>query len=101
MMITRRAEETVVHQLESFPAVALLGPCQIGKTTLALSLESAGIITTYLDRQRPSDAAKLTDAAAYLRSNSGERVIIDDVQRNAELFLILRGAIDEQRRMST
>jgi hypothetical protein len=101
MVITRWAEEIVLYQLESFPAVALLGPRQIGKTTLALDLESAGIITTYLDLERPSDAAKLTDADAYLRSKSGERVVIDEVQRNAELFPILRGVIDEQRRTGT
>jgi hypothetical protein len=101
MVITRWAEEIVLYQLESFPAVALLGPRQIGKTTLALGLESAGIITTYLDLERPSDAAKLTDADAYLRSKSGERVVIDGVQRNAELFPILRGVIDEQRRTGT
>ncbi len=97
-MIKRWAEKLVTYQLESFPAVALLGPRQIGKTTLALALESAGIITTYLDLERPSDAAKLTDADSYLRSKSGERVIIDEVQRNRELFPILRGVIDDQRR---
>jgi hypothetical protein len=101
MVITRWAEEIVLYQLESFPAVALLGPRQIGKTTLALGLESAGIITTYLDLERPSDVARLTDADAYLRSKSGERVVIDEVQRNAELFPILRGVIDEQRRTGT
>jgi hypothetical protein len=98
MVIKRWAQEVVNSALETFPAVALLGPRQIGKTTLARALEGSGAIATYLDLERPSDAAKLTDADSYLRGKSGGLVIIDEIQRKADLFPLLRGVIDEQRR---
>lgn len=102
-MIPRRLAPTVLRRLAEFPAVALLGPRQVGKTTLALEIaDQAGASrpanappADYLDLENPADLAKLEDAATYLRSRKDRLVIIAEVQRAPGLFQILRGVIDE------
>ena len=78
--------------------MVLLGPRQVGKTTLAriLAQEWAGG-TSYLDLERPADRARLEDADRYLREQGGKLVILDEIQRMPGLFGILRGIIDERR----
>jgi len=61
-MIKRRLHNTVIDLLESFPAVALLGPRQVGKTTLAQDI-AANCNSVYLDLELPSDRNKLADTA--------------------------------------
>ena len=96
-MIPRQALEIVRARLDQFPAVAVLGPRQAGKTTLAglISQERAGL---YLDLENASDREKLTDAAHYLSGHEEGLVIIDEVQRAPELFQTLRVFIDKGRR---
>ncbi len=96
-MITRQKSQLVCARLDQFPAVALLGPRQTGKTTLAglIAQERASI---YLDLEDPADRAKLSDAALYLSGHEQELVILDEVQRAPELFQTLRGLIDKGRR---
>ena len=96
-MIPRQKSQLVRTRLDQFPAVALLGPRQTGKTTLAgvIAEERPNI---YLDLEDPADREKLSDAAHYLSRHSGDLVIIDEVQRAPELFQTLRGLIDEGRR---
>lgn len=88
--------------LEQFPAVALLGPRQCGKTTLArVTMERRardGKGTLWLDLERPADQAKLQDPEAFLRRHAGDLVCVDEVQRVPELFPVLRVLIDEDRR---
>jgi len=79
------------------PAVALLGPRQVGKTTLALAI-AEGRKSVYLDLESPLDREKLTDATFYLSGHEDDLVILDEVQRTPELFAILRGLIDQGRR---
>jgi predicted AAA+ superfamily ATPase len=74
--------------------VALLGPRQVGKTTLARRIAGERP-TDYLDLENPADLEKLTDARGYLAAQRGKLVIIDEVQRAPELFQVLRGLIDE------
>ncbi len=93
-MIPRKLAATVQQRLQQFPAVALLGPRQVGKTTLAKALGKA-TESIYLDMENPEDLAKLNDARAYLLHNRGKLVILDEVQRLPNLFQILRGLIDE------
>lgn len=80
------------------PAVVLLGPRQVGKTTLARGIADTrpgGAL--YLDLERPADRRRLEDADAYLREHYGKLVVIDEIQRMPKLFEVLRGIIDERR----
>lgn len=96
-MIARDLTETLLSRLAHSPAVALLGSRQVGKTTLAMSLD-AGKPSHYIDLERPSDLAKLADPELYLTSHENELVILDEVQRLPDLFPVLRSLIDERRR---
>jgi uncharacterized protein len=98
MMFTRRALVSLRQLLSEFPAVAILGPRQVGKTTLALLLAETLPAATYLDLESPGDSAKLTDAAAYFEAHRSELIILDEVQRAPHLFAQLRGVIDLRRR---
>ena len=97
-MIARSIEPSVTARLRQFPAVALIGPRQVGKTTLARSLAATAADSVYLDLEDPADRAKLGDAAGYLRALRRRLVVIDDVQRAPGLFEILRVLIDERIR---
>ncbi len=94
-MIPRRLTARIQNHLQQFPAVALLGPRQVGKTTLARRLSSTKPLD-YLDLENPADLDKLSDATGYLASRHGHLVVIDEVQRMPGLFAVLRGVIDER-----
>ena len=95
-MIARRAFSKLNELLGRFPAVVLLGPRQVGKTTLAkqCAAEREGI---YLDLESQRDLSKLSDPEDYLSQREDKLVILDEIQRVPELFLSLRGLIDEGR----
>lgn len=95
-MIHRKLSPQIRESLAIFPAVALLGPRQVGKSTLARSI--VGPTDIYLDLERPADQARLRDAEAYLTSVEDRLVVIDEIQRNPELFPTLRALIDGRRR---
>jgi hypothetical protein len=98
-MIQRAAKIRLLELLGRFPAVALLGPRQVGKTTLALSLESdASTSPLYLDLELPSDRAKLADPELYLAEHEDRLVILDEIHRLPGIFQTLRGLIDRRRR---
>ena len=88
-------QTTLGDRLGQFPAVALLGARQVGKTTLAKWV-AADTSSLYLDLENPVDLEKLSDARAYLEGRHGQLVIIDEVQRAPGLFQVLRGLIDER-----
>jgi predicted AAA+ superfamily ATPase len=96
-MIERRLHRELLEQLGEVPAVALLGPRQAGKTTLAeqIAQERPAV---YLDLESPSDRGRLADPELYLADHADELVIIDEVQRMPGLFEVLRGVIDRGRR---
>jgi predicted AAA+ superfamily ATPase len=96
-MIDRQLFPAVEAALADYPAVALLGARQVGKTTLARQIGDARQ-AVYLDIERPSDRQKLTDPEAYLSLHSQRLVILDEVQHMPELFPVLRSLIDEGRR---
>lgn len=96
-MIDRRLKPVIESRLNDQAAVCLLGPRQVGKTTLALELadETPSI---YLDLESPADASRLAEPELYLESHSDSLVVIDEVQRAPGLFQTLRGVIDQGRR---
>ena len=99
MMIKRSLESSLRTALAAMPVVALLGPRQVGKTTLALEVAKAGDKqTAYLDLELDSDLAKLDDPEAYLRRFENQLLIIDEVQRKPDLFRLLRGLVDIRKR---
>ena len=77
--------------------MALLGPRQVGKTTLAL--EAAKVLPSiYLDLESERDRAKLAQPELYLTDHFDKLVILDEVHRAPNLFPVLRGLIDQARR---
>lgn len=77
----------------------LLGPRQVGKTTLARDLAGAWPAgAVYLDLERPADARRLSDADAYLRAQAPRLAVLDEVHRVPALTETLRGVIDDNRR---
>ncbi len=98
-MIDRRIASEVSALLEHTPAVALVGPRQVGKTTLALAV-AAGRPSIYLDLESETDRARLAEPALYLADHADELVILDEIHRTPGLFEALRGVIDQGRRES-
>ena len=99
-MILRHLEHSLTNALANMPVVALLGPRQVGKTTLALQIAEHGFNkkSAYLDLELDTDLAKLGDTESYLRQFEGQLLIIDEVQRKPDLFRILRGLVDIRKR---
>src|SRR5690349_314863 len=96
-MIIRTFQHEVEALLEWSPSVAILGPRQIGKTTLAKNIAGSKKNTVYLDLENPQDQNKLKDSYTYLQSLEQYCVIIDEVQLKPELFTQLRPLIDAHR----
>lgn len=98
-MIKRSAQDEIALLLGEFPAVGILGPRQVGKTTLA---EEIAALTTpepiYLDLENVIDRAKLNEPQGYFELHKGKLIILDEIQRVPELFQLLRGIIDRRRR---
>lgn len=98
-MIARRIYKELQEAINVNPAVALLGPRQVGKTTLALEIGNTRP-SLYLDLESVSDRARLSDPERYLAEHEDELVILDEVHRVPEIFQSLRGLIDRGRRHS-
>ena len=96
-MINRRLYSTIHSSLNEAPAVALLGPRQVGKTTLALQVAKTRP-AVYLDLESEADRTKLSEPELYLRQHEDKLVILDEIQRVPQLFQSLRGVIDAGRR---
>ena len=96
-MIERRLENSIKNALQRSPSVALIGPRQVGKTTIALRI--AGISdTVYLDLESSLDLQKVRDIHTFHSENREKLIILDEVQRLPEIFTELRGIIDRERR---
>ncbi len=96
-MIKRHALPALRKALDRQAAVALIGPRQVGKTTLALDIAGKSE-ALYLDLEARADRAKLAEPALFLRSYEDCLVILDEIHRVPELFSELRGLIDQGRR---
>ena len=96
-MIKRSLFSRLVDAIENNPAVGLLGPRQVGKTTLALEA-GRRFNAHYLDLESEQDRAKLSQPELYLADHRDKLVILDEVHRAPGLFPVLRGLIDQARR---
>ena len=96
--ISRLLESEIQECLQDFPAVALLGPRQCGKSTLAKALITDKKDVIYLDLERPSDLQKLSEPELFFAHNSDKLFCLDEIQRAPELFAPLRSVIDTNRR---
>ena len=96
-MINRRLTPLLNDAIGHMPAVALLGPRQVGKTTLALEV-GRSFNALYLDLESEQDRAKLAQPELYLADHQDQLVILDEVHRAPGLFPVLRGLIDRARR---
>ena len=106
-MFKRQINAELQQYLDEFPAVAILGPRQAGKTTLAQQLAQsqtsndgrpAAPHPIYLDLEAPGDMAQLSDPAAFFAAHTDRLLVLDEVQRMPGLFAVLRGVIDQRRR---
>jgi uncharacterized protein len=97
-MFTRLAAADIRQRLSFSPAVAILGPRQIGKTTLAKQIAHETPDALYLDLESPEALAKLAQASAFFRANRNRMLVLDEVQNASEIFRELRGEIDDDRR---
>lgn len=96
-MIPRQLESQVLNTLKTMPSVALIGPRQVGKTTLALRIGEQ-MPSVYLDLENRGDALRVQDFSLFFNENRDKLIILDEVQRTPELFRELRGLIDRERR---
>lgn len=90
------AASTLREALARSRAVALIGPRQIGKTTLARTLVPPGS-PSYFDLEDPRDLQRLDEPMTALEPLRG-LVVIDEIQRRPELFPVLRVLIDREPR---
>lgn len=95
-MLPRRLSTRLNYLLGHSPAVVLLGPRQVGKTTLALEIAKARP-SIYLDLENEEERAKLSNPTRYFADHDRELLVLDEVHRVPELFQSLRGVIDQGR----
>ncbi len=96
--INRQISNLITQYLQHFPAVAILGPRQCGKSTLAKQLIKDNPNSVYLDLEKISDRNKLNDPEMFFRINSNKLICLDEIQKQPELFSTLRSIIDENNR---
>lgn len=94
----RSIQTSVLEMVMEMPVVALLGPRQVGKTTLVKSIqEHLGKDSMYLDLESPADLFKLQNAEQFLGDRTDKVVILDEIQRKPDLFPIIRSLVDARR----
>ncbi len=97
-MVNRKIENKLVKTIGNFPVTGIIGPRQVGKTTLAKKISK--IIekeTVYIDLENPRDKIRLSDPNLFFEQNIDKCVILDEIQTMPELFSILRSMVDLSR----
>lgn len=98
--ISRDLAAEIENRLRHNPVVAILGPRQCGKTTLAVQIVKPIEKSVYLDLENPADLAKLDDPLAFFSLHEDDLVCLDEIQRIPELFTTLRSVVDERGKNS-
>ena len=97
-MIGRKLSSQLLDFLDHFPAIGIVGPRQVGKTTfIKTTIDKFKKQTIYLDLESPEDYNKLSDPEVFLRQHEDKTVIVDEIQRLPGLFPVLRSLIDRKR----
>ncbi len=96
-MIDRKIRREIENALKRQPAVAIIGPRQVGKTTLAIDI-AKDRESLYLDLESYQDREKLGDPIFFFEQYKDKLVILDEIHLMPELFQTLRGVIDKGRR---
>jgi hypothetical protein len=97
-MIQRSVTTAIEHSLSEQAAVAIIGPRQVGKTTLAREIAGSRPASLYLDLEAREDRDRLAEPALFLRQYENSLVVLDEIHRIPEIFSSLRGIIDKGRR---
>lgn len=98
-LIDRKAQGLVKQNLETFPAVVILGSRQCGKSTLIRMMANQLGDFLYLDLQNRDDWAKLNEPSLLFQNNAERTICLDEIQLRPELFSVLRSEIDRDRRL--
>ncbi|MFZ4475140.1 MAG: ATP-binding protein [Saprospiraceae bacterium] len=99
MYLQRKAEKEILDLAAYFPAVVIVGPRQVGKTSLSRHIANQlPQPSIYIDLELPEERSLLSEPTLFLEQHRNETVILDEVQRLPELFPVLRGLIDRDRR---
>jgi hypothetical protein len=96
--ITRHIQPQIKERLIDFPVVAILGPRQCGKSTLARAMVQKYRDSVYLDLERPSDARKLQDPELFFNLYKENLICLDEIQRAPDIFPVMRSIVDEHRK---
>ena len=97
-MIPRSITKSLLESIGYFPVTGIIGPRQVGKTTLVKYLtKHIDKESIYLDIENPEDHAKLNDPVLFFERNLHKCVVLDEIQRMPELFPILRSMVDKFR----
>ena len=98
-MINRQLQQEANFLLSHFPCLGLIGPRQVGKTTMEkMLMQQLSKTCIYLDLESTSDFQKLENAETFFDDNMDKCLIIDEVQRRKELFPLIRSSIDKDRK---
>lgn len=98
IMIPRLLSSSLRDRLAYYPGAVLLGPRQVGKTTLARHLAEAYPGALLLDLERSADRARLARPDLFFANNREHLVVLDEVQNAPDIFSALRPEIDQDRR---
>jgi predicted AAA+ superfamily ATPase len=97
-MILRSITNSLLETIGYFPVTGIIGPRQVGKTTLVKYLiKQINKESIYLDIENPEDHTKLTDPVLFFKRNQDKCVVLDEIQRMPQLFPVLRSMIDMNR----
>lgn len=96
--IQRNLQDELLDCLNTFPVVAVLGPRQCGKSTLAHAIIDGIENSIYLDLEKPSDLQKISEPELFFDLHKDRLICLDEIQRMPELFPVLRSVIDERKR---
>ena len=97
-MIERVIKQNLLKTINHFPVTGIIGPRQVGKTTLAREIsKNINRETVYIDLENPRDLIRLSDPNLFFEENSNKCVVLDEIQLIPELFSVLRPMVDANR----